>query len=67
MQREIRDPDAVRAVRDRLKIELAELDRLGENMAALELNAAIENLTLRLGEQTSEEDIAALTNRHFNN
>lgn len=67
VQRDIKDPGAVRAIRDRLKAELAELDRLGENMAAIELNAAIENLSERLGEKTSEEDIAALERRHFGN
>lgn len=61
----IRDEAAVRAVRDRLKVELASLDRLGENMAAIELNAAIETLTARLGERTSEEEINDLARRHF--
>lgn len=67
MQQEIRDPDAVRAARDRLINELAELDRLGENMAAIELNAAIEILNSRLGKKTSEADIAKLARRHFGN
>jgi hypothetical protein len=64
---EIRDPIAVRAVRDRLKVELEELDRLGESMAAIELNAAIEALNKRLGEETSAIDIAKLKQRHFRN
>lgn len=64
---ETRDPTTVRAIRDRLKSDLAELDRLGENMAAIELNAAIETLTRRLGETTDEADIATLKRRQFGN
>jgi hypothetical protein len=64
---EISDPNAVRAARDRLKKELAELDRLGENMAAIDLNAAIETLNSRLGEETSASEIAKLKQRHFRN
>ncbi|AVA13651.1 hypothetical protein [Sphingopyxis sp. MG] len=59
--------EAIRAVRDRLRSELAELDRLGERMAAIELNSAIELLTERLGEVTSETDIQKLQNRFFGN
>src|SRR3546814_16116181 len=51
MAEDIRDAAAVRAARDRLLRELDELDRLGERMAAVELNSAIEILNQRLGEQ----------------
>lgn len=56
---------AVRAVRDRLLTELAELDRLGERMAAIELNSALEVLNDRLGEPTSDTDIQKLQRQNF--
>lgn len=60
-----RDTVALRGVRDRLKAELAELDRLGERMAALDLNATIEILNQRLGEETDPAEIASLERRYF--
>jgi hypothetical protein len=60
-----RDTAALRGVRERLKAELAELDRLGERMAALELNATIEILNQRLGEETDPAEIANLERRYF--
>src|SRR3546814_5848862 len=45
-----KDVVAVRAIRDSLRLELAKLDWLGEQMAAIELNSAIEILNTRLGE-----------------
>ena len=61
------DKVAIRALRDRLKVELAELDRLKIRMAANEVNAAIEVLNGRLGEETSPEEILKLQRRHLTN
>lgn len=61
------DKDAIRAVRNQLKIALAELDRLKIRMAANEVNAAIEVLNDRLGEETSPEEIQKLQRRHLSN
>lgn len=61
------DKVAIRAVRDKLKVELAELDRLKIRMAAIEVNAAIEVLNGRLGEETSPEEIQKLQRRHLTN
>ncbi|MGH6697598.1 hypothetical protein [Sphingopyxis sp.] len=57
----------VRASRDRLRAELAELDLLGEVRAGDDVNAAIEILNMRLNEPTSEEEIQRLQNRLFSN
>lgn len=67
MAEDISDAAAVRAVRDRLLRELDELDRLGERMAAIELNSAIEMLNERLGEPTDPERLSALQRRYFSN
>lgn len=61
------DKDTIRAVRNQLKIALAELDRLKIRMAANEVNAAIEVLNDRLGEETSPEEIQRLQRRHLSN
>lgn len=50
----------VSAVRDRLLDALAELDQLGETMAAIELNSAIEILNQRLREPTGQVAIDKL-------
>lgn len=62
-----RDKVAIRAIRDQLKVALAELDRLKIRMAANEVNAAIEVLNDRLGEETSPEEILKLQRRHLSN
>lgn len=68
MAGKIKDLEArVRASRDRLRAELAELDLLGEVRAGDDVNAAIEILNLRLNEPTSEEEIQRLQNRLFSN
>lgn len=59
------DDDAVRASRDRLVRELAELDRLGERMAAIEINSAIEILNDRLGDGPDPDEAANLERRYF--
>lgn len=61
------DKVAIRAIRDQLKVALAELDRLKIRMAANEVNAAIEVLNDRLGEETSPEEILKLQRRHLSN
>ena len=61
------DKIAIRAVRDQLRVALAELDRLEIRMAGNEVNAAIEVLNDRLGEQTDPADIEQLQRRHFSN
>lgn len=61
------DKVAIRAIRDQLKVVLAELDRLKIRMAANEVNAAIEVLNDRLGEETSPEEILKLQRRHLSN
>jgi hypothetical protein len=67
MAEDIRDVAAVRAVRDRLLRELDELDGLGERIAAIELNSAIEILNVRLGEPTDPTRLADLQRRFFSN
>ena len=57
------DQIAIRAARDQLKVILAELDRLKIRMAANEVNAAIEVLNGRLGEETSPEEFQKLQRR----
>lgn len=57
----------LRAVRDRLLADLAELDRLGEGTAAIELNSAIEILNKRLGEPTDDNEVIALWSKRFMN
>ena len=61
------DKIAIRAVRDQLRSALAELDRLGVRMAGNEVNAAIEVLNDRLGEETDPAEIERLQRRHFSN
>lgn len=65
----MKKPDivALRGARDRLRAELVELDRLGEHLAALEVNSAIELLNLRLGEKTEPGEIEKLERRYFSN
>lgn len=67
MAEDIRDAAAVREVRDQLLRELDELDRLGERMAAIELNSAIEILNARLGEPSDPARLAELQRRYFSN
>lgn len=55
----------VRAIRDQLLIELERLDSLGERMAAIELNSAIEILNDRLGEDGGSFHAADLERRLF--
>ncbi|MBB6427917.1 hypothetical protein [Sphingopyxis sp. JAI128] len=62
-----KDVVAVRAIRDRLRMELKKLDRLGEQMAAIELNSAIEILNTRLGEEDDPAETERLFRRHFDN
>lgn len=57
----------LRAVRDRLLADLAELDRLGEDTATIELNSAIEILNKRLGEPTDDNEVIALWSKRFMN
>lgn len=57
--------DALRAVRDALREQLARLDALGEAEAAIEVNAGIEILNGRLGDPTSPEDIEAMQRRYL--
>jgi len=57
--------DALRAVRDALREQLAILDRLGEPEAAIEINAGIEILNARLGEPTSAEEIEEMQRRYL--
>ncbi|WP_447763441.1 hypothetical protein [Sphingopyxis panaciterrae] len=61
------DKIAIRVVRDQLLVSLAELDRLGIRMAGNEVNAAIEVLNDRLGEETDPAEIERLQRRHFTN
>lgn len=61
------DKIAIRVVRDQLLVSLAELDRLGIRMAGNEVNAAIEVLNDRLGEETDPAEIDRLQRRHFTN
>ena len=61
------DKIAIRAIRDQLRVALAELDRLEIRMAGNEVNAAIEVLNDRLGEQTDPAEIERLQRRHFSN
>lgn len=64
---EVKDPAAVREARDRLRNELANLDRLGEKFAAIELNSAIEILNDRLGESTDPDQITRMMRRQTDN
>lgn len=59
------DKIAIRAIRDQLRVALAELDRLEIRMAGNEVNAAIEVLNDHLGEQTDPAEIERLQRRHF--
>ena len=61
------DKIAIRAIRDQLRVAIAELDRLEIRMAGNEVNAAIEVLNDRLGEQTDPAEIERLQRRHFSN
>ena len=56
---------ALRAVRGILREQLAILDRLGEAEAAIEINAAVEILNLRLGEPTSPQEIQEMQRRYL--
>ncbi|MBJ7438918.1 MAG: hypothetical protein JHD35_07835 [Sphingopyxis sp.] len=58
---------ALRVVRDRLREQLAILDRHGEVTAAIELNSAIELLNARVGEPTSDEETMRLQHDYFAN
>jgi hypothetical protein len=59
------DDNALRATRDRLVCALAELDRLGERAAAIEINSAIEILNDRLGDAPDPGAAANLERRYF--
>lgn len=61
----IADRDAVLAIRDVLREQLALLDQLGERQAAIELNSAIEILNAQLGEAASAEEISRLQRGYF--
>jgi len=61
------DKIAIRAVREQLLHALAEIDRLNIRMAGNEINAAIEVLNNRLGEETDPAEIERLQRRHFTN
>ena len=65
MTKLLKDAAAVRAIRDRLRSELDQLDQLGEQMAAIELNSAIEILNSRLGEEADADEAERLLRRHF--
>jgi hypothetical protein len=52
--------DDLRGVRQRLMEELRMLDELGEIAACIEINSAIEILTSRLKEVTSERALSEL-------
>ncbi|WP_447759841.1 hypothetical protein [Sphingopyxis panaciterrae] len=67
MTKPVMDVAAVRAIRDRMRSDLEELDLLGEQMAAIELNSAIEILNSRLGEQGETVETERLLRRHFDN
>src|SRR3546814_9573598 len=58
-----KDVVAVRAIRDSLRLELAKLDWLGEQMAAIELNSAIELLNTHLGEEGDPAETERLLRR----
>jgi hypothetical protein len=58
-----RHKQALRTARDILREQLVILDALGEAEAAIEINAGIEILNMRLGEDTNAEEIAALERR----
>src|SRR3546814_14879384 len=62
-----KDVVAVRAIRDSLRLELAKLDWLGEQLAAIELNSAVELLNTRLGEDGHPAEPERLLRRHFDN
>lgn len=59
------DEDALRAVRQILREQLAILDALGEAEAAIEINAGIEVLNLRLGEPPTAEEIEEMQRRYL--
>lgn len=59
------DRGAVRAVRDRLRIELDHLDNLGQKMAAIELDLAIQILNRELGEETDQAELDRLQRKFF--
>ncbi|MBJ7438913.1 MAG: hypothetical protein JHD35_07810 [Sphingopyxis sp.] len=56
----LQDDQVVRAVRDRLFEQLALLDKLGESLAAIELNSAIEILNERVGDTASDASVDQL-------
>lgn len=57
--------EELRAVRDRLVAQLQILDALGENLAAIELNSAIEILNDRLGDTASDAAIEQMQRDYF--
>ena len=57
--------DDLRGVRQRLMVELRMLDELGEIAASVEINSAIEILTSRLEEVTSEQALSDLEKTIF--
>lgn len=65
MTQELKNEDALRAVRQALREQLATLDKLGEAEAAIEVNAAIEILNLRLGEPPTAEEIEEMQRRYL--
>lgn len=67
MTKPVQDVAAVRAIRDCLRSELEKLDQLGEQMAAIELNSAIEILNSRIGDGGDAVEEERLLRRHFDN
>jgi hypothetical protein len=57
--------DDLRGVRQRLMEELRILDERGESVACVEINSAIEILTSRLEEVTSEQALSELEKTIF--
>ncbi len=53
------------AVRDRLAAQLKLRDALGESLAAIELNSAIEILNDRFGDNASEAAIEQMQRNYF--
>ncbi|MBN8843437.1 MAG: hypothetical protein J0H88_09330 [Sphingomonadales bacterium] len=65
MTQEVKNENALRAVREALREQLAILDKLGEAEAAIEVNAGIEVLNLRLGEPPTAEEIEEMQRRYL--
>ncbi|RYY22477.1 MAG: hypothetical protein EOP62_23095 [Sphingomonadales bacterium] len=61
----VKDEDALRAVRDTLRVQLAILDGLAESEAAIEINSCIEILNARLDEPTTAAEIEEMQRRYL--